>query len=141
MMLPIGIPRWVWWVGGGVLVSLGILMLWQSAMKRSYDRGQRDAYAKVREASQVVADSWREKADAAEQARAAAEARAEATAANVIKETRTYYAQNPSAGAVRSLPDSRVVQAQAARDAVLSASAGRGNDPVPKRKPSDPVDR
>lgn len=141
MMLPVGIPRWVLWLGGGVLVSLGILILWQSAMKRSYERGQQDAYAKVREASQVVADSWRDRVEVAEQGRVAAEARAEATAANVIKETRTYYAQNPSAGAVRSLPDARVLQAQAARDAVLSASAGRSDSPVQKRKPSDPADR
>ena len=122
-------------------MTAGILILWQAAMSRSYDRGKQDAYAEVRNASQVVADSWRAKVDQAETARAAAEARADATAAQVIKETRTYYAQNPTAGAVRSLPDSRVVQAQAARDAVLSASAGRSDDPLPKRKPADPADR
>jgi hypothetical protein len=131
-----------WLIGGGVLVAgVGILILWQSAMKRSYERGRDEAYAQVREASQVVADSWRARVEDAEVARVAAEAKAEATAANVIKETRTYYAQNPSAGAARSLPDARVVQAQAARDAVLSASAGRGDDPLPKRKPANPADR
>ena len=140
-MIPFTVPRWVWWLAGGAVVTIGILILWQSATKRAYDRGREDAYAQVREASQVVADSWREKADAAEQGRVAAEARADATAANVIKETRAYYAQNPAAGAARSLPDARVVQAQAARDAVLSASSGRSDNPLPKRKPANPTDR
>lgn len=107
-----------------------LLLLYRAQLSKAYEQGRAAAFAETRAASQVVADSWRSRVETAEVARAAAEARADATAANVIRETRTYYAQNPSDAAVQCLTPSRVQQARRARDAILSGTAGGGDASV-----------
>ena len=121
-------------------MTAGILILWQAAMSRSYDRGKQDAYAEVRNASQVVADSWRKKVDEAEKKRIAAEAKADATAASVIRETRTFYAQNPAAGAVQCLSPDRVQQARKARAAIISGAPSGSDGSVRVAEPPAPSD-
>ena len=111
-------------IAGGLAV-LALLLLHRSWVADAKREARDAAFAEVRAASQVVADSWREKADAADMARAKAEARAEALAQSERLEVRTYYETRPDAAAVRCLPDERVRRSQAARDAILSAATGK----------------
>lgn len=60
------VPRWAWWVAGGVAMTIGLLVLWQSAIghaeRRGYERAQQEAY----EAAQAQAEAWRDQLEKAQ---------------------------------------------------------------------------
>lgn len=137
----IAIPRWIWLVGGGAVLTL--LLLWRvnAEIDRAEERGRQQAYDEVRAASQVVADSWRARVETAETARVVAEAKADAATEAANRETRSFYAANPSAAAVQCLGPERVRKARQARAAIFSITPSGNGAAVPVAGPTDTPDR
>lgn len=90
------VPRWAWFVAGGVGVSIALLILWQSAMgraeRRGYERAQQEAY----EAAQAQAEAWAKQVRDADRKAALSIDRLNKAERSSRERIKQHYAQSPS---------------------------------------------